>query len=170
MEILSNRVLALQQQLNQQSHFVPGHYATSYYPNYMALQQMPMPHPTHPSHVPLVPFSVQQQPVQMRTPTATTITTSSNVPLLPTTISNPLASLSANIPSFQFSTSTSKPSSQTTIANSSPVTMKSFFSNAPKFSIADTTTKLPSFSTTNVTNEKSSNNSKIVIFSIHIIL
>ncbi|CAF2978446.1 unnamed protein product, partial [Rotaria sp. Silwood2] len=168
-EILSNRVLALQQQqqLNQQSHFVPSHYAPSYYPNYMPQQPIPVSHPppsSHPHVPPPIPFSVQQQPATVRMPITTTATTSSNLPFFPSTVANPSVSLSQNVPSFQFSASAPIPTAQPAIANSIPTTTTSapsIFSNLPKFIMADTTTKpsslLPTTTTTtpsNITHEK----------------
>ncbi|CAF3536995.1 unnamed protein product [Rotaria socialis] len=180
-EILSNRVLALQQQ-QQQPYFAPSPYAASYYPNYMPQQPMPVSHPpasTHPHPAPPVPFSVQppppqQQPVPIRQPAMTTAATSSNFPFFPTAPANPPTSLPSSTPSFQFSTPAVVSSSQTINTNSLPALAtttspsKSFFSNLPKFSMTDTTTKPPSLlstivptttATTNNTNEKSSNSS-----------
>jgi hypothetical protein len=90
-EILSNRVLALQQQQQQQSHFAPNHYAASYYPNYMSQPPIPVSHPPPSSHLPPVPISVPQPPVQMRLPTTTTTTPTANFPFFSpnaTTITN----------------------------------------------------------------------------------
>ncbi|CAF0910997.1 unnamed protein product [Rotaria sordida] len=179
-EILSNRVLALQQQqqLNQQPHFLPSHYATSYYPNYMSHQPIPVSHPPPSSHPPPPQMSFpvqQQQPVSMRIPTTTTTTTNSNLPFFPTTAANPTVSLSPNVPSFQFSTSAAIPSSQPAITNTLPTTTtpsKSVFTNLPKLTMADTTTKpsclFPTTTTTtttastNITNEKPTNSSPFV--------
>jgi hypothetical protein len=85
--------------------------------------------------------------------------------------------LSTNAPPFQFSTLAAPPPSQTTMTNTlPPVTTtptKSFFSNAPKFSMADITTKPPSLPmtttiTTNIPNEKPSNSGKIFLFFLNI--
>jgi hypothetical protein len=173
-EILSNRVLALQQQqqLTQQSHFAPNHYAASYYPNYMpqpmpvSQASMPISHPPPTSHPPPFQFPVQQPPVQMRMPATTTTATSSNVPFFSTSAAHPTASTSSPAPSFQFSASASVPSSQTTTTTTLPpptttTPSKSFFSNPPKVTMADTITKPPSTLSaatvpTNIINEKPS--------------
>ncbi|CAF4381937.1 unnamed protein product, partial [Rotaria magnacalcarata] len=191
-EILSNRVLALQQQQQQanlQPHFAPSSYAASYYPSYMPQQPMPVSHPpasTYSHPAPPVSFPVQppppqqQQPVPMRQPAMTTAATSSNFPFFPTTAANPPTSLSSSTPSFQFSTPAVVPPSQTINTNSLPALAtttspsKSFFSHLPKFSMADTTTKplstIPppppptttAVVTANNTNEKHSNSSPFV--------
>ncbi|CAF4720880.1 unnamed protein product [Rotaria sp. Silwood1] len=178
-EILSNRVLALQQQqqLNQQSHFVPNPYGTSYYPNYMPQQPISVSHPPSSSHPPPpMPFSVQQPPAPMRMPATTTATTSSTLPFFPMTVANPPVSLPQNVPSLQFPASAAIPTSQPTITNTLPTTTttttptQSIFSNLSKFGMTDTTAKssslFPTTTTTtaptNVTNDKPSNSSPFV--------
>ncbi|CAF3440995.1 unnamed protein product [Rotaria sp. Silwood1] len=178
-EILSNRVLALQQQqqLNQQSHFVPNPYGTSYYPNYMPQQPISVSHPPSSSHPPPpMPFSVQQPPAPMRMPATTTATTSSTLPFFPMTVANPPVSLPQNVPSLQFPASAAIPTSQPTITNTLPTTTttttptQSIFSNLSKFGMTDTTAKssslFPTTTTapTNVTNDKPSNSSKLFFF------
>jgi E3 SUMO-protein ligase RanBP2 len=177
-EILSNRVLALQQQ-QQQSHFASNHYAASYYPTYMPQPPIPVSHPPPPSHFPPAPHSVPQPPVQVRLPTTTTTAPTSNFPFFSPNIAHSqpppppppttVTSLLPNLASFQFSTSTNAPPppSQTTITNTLPPTTttptKSIFSNVPKFGTTDITNKPPastisfSTSTTNSNNEKPSN-------------
>ena len=190
--MLSNRVLALQQQQQQQpSHFPPSHYPASYYPNYMPQAPIPIPHPTPagPSHHSSVQFPVHQPSVPMRLPNTTTTVPNVNSsffspnavhqppppqqqqPPPPPQQQQPPASSSSNPSLFQFSTSTAQSSSSSQTTATTPT--KPIFSMAPPKSnpIESTNKPAPPTSTassisfptmtTNTTNGKPSNSSKI---------
>jgi hypothetical protein len=157
---------------------VPSHHAASYYPNYMPQQPMPVSHPPPSSHPPPpVSFSVHQQPAHMRMPPTTGIATNLNPSFFSPAVANPPPPpSSSNVPSFPFAVSAPVPTSQTTMTNTLPPTTttptKSVFPNVPKFSVADITSKPPSShsTTTNITNEKPSNSSKIFIFKVYVFI
>lgn len=117
--MLSNRVLALQQQQQHQSHFAPAPYAAPYYPNYM-----PHPPPPMSSHPPPpMPPTVQpQQAFPMRPPAMSTAIANAN-PLF-------AASSATGIPASSSAPSTAAPFFQFSSAATVPPTSTSSFTQA----------------------------------------
>ncbi|CAF1619209.1 unnamed protein product [Adineta ricciae] len=164
-EMLSNRVLALQ----QQPHFAPNHYAAPYYPNYMSHPPPTSHHAPAPTQMP--PNIPPQPTMPVRMPNVSAAVASSHSPFFnPTNTANPPPTIPSATPSFRFGVTGTVPASstQSTITNSLPTTnttpTKSIFSVPQQFTAPDLNTKqssaLPVTTAANtaVTNTKPTNN------------